>query len=95
MPIEKNQNPGGCFEPTSYIALPIQPIYLENGLIAMGADYPFEMKNIEIWVPTFFKHNNSSLATVIVLWLIHLKGTTTASINVWVDPCFFHAHIVY
>ena len=68
-------------------ALPIQPIYLENGpnglnwqcclagssktnprilifSIAMGADYSFEMKNIEILVPTFFKHNNSSVATV-------------------------------
>jgi hypothetical protein len=26
--------------------------------ITMGADYSFEVKNIEIWVPTFFKHNN-------------------------------------
>ena len=33
--------------------------------IAMGADYSFEMKNIEIWVPAFFKHNNLSVATVI------------------------------
>ena len=30
----------------------------------MGADYSVEMKNIEIWVPAFFKHNNSSVATV-------------------------------
>ena len=30
----------------------------------MGADYSFEVKNIEIWVPAFFKHNNSSVATV-------------------------------
>ena len=29
----------------------------------MGADYSFELKNIEIWVPIFC--NNSSLATVI------------------------------
>ena len=35
--------------------------------IAMGADYLFEAKNIEIWVPTFFKHNNLSIATVIIL----------------------------
>ena len=28
--------------------------------IAMGADYSFEVKNIEIWAPVFFKHNNSS-----------------------------------
>ena len=32
--------------------------------IAMGADYSFGVKNIEIWVPTFFKHNKSSVATV-------------------------------
>ena len=32
--------------------------------IAMGADYSFEVKNIEIWAPAFFKHNNSSVATV-------------------------------
>jgi hypothetical protein len=30
----------------------------------MGADYSFEVKNIEIWVPAFFKHNNSFVATV-------------------------------
>ena len=33
--------------------------------IAMGADYSYEVKNIEIWVPTFFKHINSFVATVI------------------------------
>ena len=32
----------------------------------MGADYSFEEKNIEIWAPTFFKHNNSFVATVCV-----------------------------
>ena len=31
----------------------------------MGDDYSFDVKTIEIWVPTFFKHNNSSVATVI------------------------------
>ena len=30
----------------------------------MGADYSFEVKNIEIWVPAFFMHNNSFVATV-------------------------------
>ena len=30
----------------------------------MGADYSFEVKNFEIWAPAFFKHNNSSIATV-------------------------------
>ena len=31
MTIEKNPNPGGHFEATSLTALPIQPIYQENG----------------------------------------------------------------
>ena len=26
--------------------------------IAMGANYSFDLKNIKIWVPAFFKHNN-------------------------------------
>ena len=30
----------------------------------MGADYSFELKNIEIWVPAFFKHDNLAVATV-------------------------------
>ena len=30
----------------------------------MGADYSFEVKNIELWVLTFFKHDNSSVATM-------------------------------
>ena len=32
--------------------------------IAIGADYSYEVKNNEIWVPAFFKHNNSFIATV-------------------------------
>jgi hypothetical protein len=33
--------------------------------IAMVADYSFDvMKNIDIWVPVFFKHNISFIATV-------------------------------
>ena len=31
----------------------------------MSADNSFEVKNIEIWAPAFFKHNNSFVATVI------------------------------
>ena len=31
----------------------------------MGANYSFEVKNIEIWAPTFFKYNNSFIATVL------------------------------
>ena len=38
--------------------------------IAMGADYLFEVKNIEIWVPAFFKHNNLSVATVLTVELL-------------------------
>ena len=34
--------------------------------IAMGVDYSFEVENNEIWAPAFFKHNNSSVATVTV-----------------------------
>ena len=32
--------------------------------IAIGADYSYEVKNSEIWAHAFFKHNNSSVATV-------------------------------
>ena len=32
--------------------------------IAKGTDYSFEVKNIEIWVPAFFKQNNLPVATV-------------------------------
>jgi hypothetical protein len=30
----------------------------------MGADYSFQVKNIEICASPFFKHNNSSVATM-------------------------------
>ena len=30
----------------------------------MGANYSFEVENIEIWVPAFFEHNDLSVATV-------------------------------
>ena len=33
--------------------------------IAMVADYSFYVKNIDIWAPAFFKHNNSFIATVV------------------------------
>jgi hypothetical protein len=32
--------------------------------IAMDANYPFEVKNVEIWAPAFLKHYNSFIATV-------------------------------
>ena len=35
----------------------------------MGANYSFEVKNIDIWAPTFFNHNNSYIATV--AWVVH------------------------
>ena len=31
----------------------------------MVANYSFDVKNIDIWVPTFFKHNNSFISTVL------------------------------
>ena len=30
----------------------------------MGADFSFDVKNIEIWAPTFFNHNNLFVATM-------------------------------
>ena len=30
----------------------------------MFANYSFDVKNIGIWAPAFFKHNNSVIATV-------------------------------
>jgi hypothetical protein len=33
-------------------------------IFAIASNHSFEVKNIEIWVPAFFKHNNSSIATV-------------------------------
>ena len=36
--------------------------------IAIGANYSYEVKNSEIWAPAFFKHNNSSIATVSRKW---------------------------
>ena len=32
--------------------------------IAMVADYSFDMKNIDIWAPAFFKHNDSFIVIV-------------------------------
>ena len=32
--------------------------------IAMVADYLDDVKNIDIWAPAFFKHNNSFIATM-------------------------------
>ena len=36
-----------------------------NFSIAMGADYLFDVKNIDIWAPAFFRRNHSFLATVL------------------------------
>jgi hypothetical protein len=41
--------------------------------IAMGADYSFEVKNIEIWAPAFFKHKQSFVATVFEHWRLNLS----------------------
>jgi hypothetical protein len=41
--------------------------------MAMGADYSFEVKDIEMWVPAFFKHDNSSVAT--------MRGLAYSSLN--------------
>ena len=50
--------------------------------IAKGADYSFEVKNIEIGVPAFFKHENSFVASVyIAAWgfLLYLALESFAS----------------
>jgi hypothetical protein len=31
----------------------------------LGADYIIDLKNIDIWAPAFFKHNDSFIATVV------------------------------
>ena len=51
--------------------------------IAMGADYSIEVKIIEIWVPTFFKHNNSSLATVVNKGQVLCKMSTIVQGGSW------------
>ena len=40
--------------------------------ITIGSDYSYEVKNSEIWVPAYSKHNNSFIATVRTDWLIAL-----------------------
>ena len=44
----------------------------------MGADYSFEVKNIEIWASAFFKHDNSFVATVLIYHLDFYTGQTFA-----------------
>ena len=49
-----------------------------NRYYRVGAEYSFGVKNIEIWVPAFFKHNNSSVATVVYLsLLVYLRPKST------------------
>jgi hypothetical protein len=49
----------------------------------MGADYSFKVKNIEIWVPAFFKNNNSSVATMscLILSMISTSAVTQCYLN--------------
>ena len=46
--LKKNQNPASS---------KMAPRILIFFLIAIGADYSYEVKCSEIWVPTFFMHN--------------------------------------
>ena len=39
--------------------------FSEKVSIAMGADYLFEVNDIEIWAPTFFNHKYLFVATVV------------------------------
>jgi hypothetical protein len=72
----EKKNPGGCFGAIIFVVnwLLDWQCCLDGSsktapsilivLIAMGGDNSFEVKNIEIWAPAFFKHNNSTVATV-------------------------------
>ena len=48
------------------------PQNFDSFSIAMGANYSFEVKNFEIRVPAFFKHN-SSIMTTVGVWSSGLK----------------------
>ena len=43
--------------------------------IAMGANCSFEVENVEIWVPTFFKHNNLYVHSYRVEIFLYFKIT--------------------
>ena len=47
----------------------------------MGADYSFDVKNIDIWVPTFFRHNNLFIATVVMIQMADYKSYTNGTTN--------------
>ena len=57
--------------------------------IAIDTDYSYEVKNSEIWVPAFFKHNNSFIAAV--------RGRA-ATADFWQASgffsCFYYLHIL-
>jgi hypothetical protein len=63
----------------------------------MVADYSFGMKNIEIWVPAFLKHNNSFVPTVTrnSPWRVSGKITDTFSlVQSYLIPEGFHCSII-
>ena len=64
----------------------IGSLCLLSTISLMGADYSFEVKNIEIWAPAFFKHNNSFIATVAELSLTEqvFGKTKDQYINDWI-----------
>ena len=54
----------------------------------MGANDSFQVKNIEIWVPEFFKHNNSSAATMgldVLLELVSKELNHLAILHVYAE----------
>ena len=56
--------------------------------IAMAADYSFEVKNIEIWVPAFFKHSSSSVSSVkSVLFFVFM--VFARHVDKWFSTSFF------
>ena len=54
--------------------------------IAMDADYSFDVKNIEIWAPAFFKHNNSFIAAVSFHFLNSIEDLLTTQFPKTLKP---------
>ena len=56
--------------------------------IAIGANYSYEMKNSEIWATCIFKHNNSFIATVLLVSVIKKwKRVPSSSIETSMCRC--------
>ena len=63
----------------------------------MDANYSFEVKNIEIWVPAFFKQNNSSVPTVltVLIYILGLRSSISGYVLFRGSPDFETARAVH